>query len=700
MKGNFLLSLFIMFTSLGALAQVTQINSNSSLQFEHPLTNTKAIYVSDVDQTLWVTDGTLGGTVQLSATITFNHSLGSIGFLDGKFIFSGNTPATGAELYITDGTPSGTQLVSDINPGVPGSAPDIDAAVLNGFLYFTAERPAEGRELWRTNGTPAGTTFVKDIVAGTGGSNYPGGYNLFSSGTYLLLMARTPASGVELWRSDGTDIGTVFLKDINAHNADSSGVQLFYKYNNLVLFHANDYDHGFEPWKTDGTAGGTALVKDINPGMPGSKGLFSFSYFFTFNGRAYFIANEPVNGTEIWGTDGSDINTTLLQNIEPGAASSFDNIFNAVIVGNKFIFPSVNILGTRRQLWESDGTTAGTKLFKDFDGAGIPVIFQAYSYSAQFNQVLFQGTKFFFMAETAAEGSELWVSDGSVANTQIVQNINPGAANGLDATNISYTYTSTAFFFPANNGTNGNELWKTDGTPAGTAMVADIVTLAGSSNPHVDYFIVNNKVLFEANNGDSPTLTDLYAVGGSFTPLPVVLGDFTVIDRAADAVLSWRTLQEQKSKDFTIQRSLDAVAFENIGTVAASGNASSGRAYTYIDKGILSKGIQTVYYRLLMTDVDGKSDLSPVILLKPRNTGNWAVRLLTNPVKENIGIIFSGIATEVRVSVIDLNGKKLYTGLFSNVNGLVSLPTLSLPHGRYVLLAETGKERKTIQFVK
>ena len=240
MKRNLLVLLVAVLTSPALRAQVTQINSNKSLEFEYPISNTKTIFVSGMDQTVWVTDGTLAGTVQLSSTIHFVNSLGVISNLDGKLFFAGNEAATGTEIYVTDGTPGGTIQLQDINPGVPGSLPDFETASLNGFLYFTAERPAEGRELWRTDGTPGGTTFVADVIAGPGGSNNPGNYHLFSSGTYLLFAARTPSSGIELWKSNGTGAGTVPLLDINTGHAgaDSSNPNSFHLLNNVVLFTA------------------------------------------------------------------------------------------------------------------------------------------------------------------------------------------------------------------------------------------------------------------------------------------------------------------------------------------------------------------------------------------------------------------------------------------------------------------------------
>ncbi|CAN5637887.1 hypothetical protein BH11BAC3_BH11BAC3_27120 [soil metagenome] len=685
-------------------AQITQINSNRSLQADYPLSNNKSVYVSATDQTLWVTDGTLAGTIQLSNTIKFIDDIGSIVFLDGKLIFAGNTLAEGNELFITDGTPAGTKLLKDINPGIASSSPDYESALLNGYIYFTAERPAEGRELWRTDGTPGGTTLVKDIVTGPNSSNYPGKYHLFSNGSYLLLMAKTPSFGVELWRSDGTDAGTFLLKDINPHNDDSSSVQLFYKFNNLVLFRANTFAEGNETWKTDGIAGGTTILKDINPGSTSSSSLFSFPYYFTFNNHAYFSADDGTNGNEIWYTDGTMANTFILKNIEPLGGSSFDILPDAVIVGNKFIFPSTDLFGSRYQLWESDGTPGGTQLFKDFDGTDAPVLFIAYNInSPTFAQQLFQGNKFLFMASTATQGNELWISDGvdgTVTHTHIVKEINPGIDDGIDPSNGSYIYTSAGLHFPANNGSQGLELWKSDGTAGGTNIVADLVTGMPGSKPDVNFWLTNGKILFEANNGDDLFETDLYAVDGTFTPLPITLADFTVTQKSADAILQWHTLQEFNSRDFVIQRSFDGIRFENAGTVAAAGTSANSRAYSFTDVGVINNRINTIYYRLLSTDKDGKSAISPVIVLKLKNTGAWTIKLAANPVRGNIKVILAGIKAKVQLSIMDMTGKRIYSNSIPAVNGQISLPIDNVATGTYLLIAESDGEKRTLQFVK
>lgn len=717
MKRKLLLPLFTVMITLGLQAQVTRINNNNSLQFAAPLSSTRAIYVSKIDNTLWVTDGSLGGTLQLSTTIKWVSSMGSTGMLNGTLVFAGTTPATGTEVFITDGTPGGTQLVLDINPGVAGSSPDKDDALLNGFIYFTATRPAEGQELWRTNGTDAGTTLVKDIVPGTTGSNIPGKYELFSNGSYLLLAVQTAASGVELWKSDGTGPGTDILVNIHTGSggAASSNPGSFYPFNNVVLFTATDATHGEEIWRTDGTPGGTGMLSDINTGTDSSTAIgigFGFSFdifqgFHVFNNRAYFRAYDGTSTGLIYSTDGTVGSASVVKEIVPGTSyGTIISLINSINLPNKFIFSVADDAGLA-ELWESDGTPGGTKVFKAFSQVNmgdIPVTYANFAFTnGVFSQPLFQGNKFFFSAATVAEGYELWISDGvdgTVGHTHIVKDINSGSADGLSLEYLSYIYTTGALYFPATNGTNGVELWKTDGTSPGTAMVQDIIPGLDSSKPQINYFIVNGKILFEATDGDNPNQRDLFAVDGNFTPLPVSLADFTVLPKSADAILKWRTLQEINSNNFVIQRSFDGVNFGDIGTVAALGASSVSHSYSFSDIGIMNSGKATVYYRLKSNDKDGKSTLSPVITLKIKNNGQWGVRLLNNPVKDNLKLMLTGITERVQLSILDLSGKKLSASSYSSINGLISLPANSLPQGTYLLLTEMGSERNVIQFVK
>lgn len=704
MKKSILITILAL-TGMAGKAQVTLLKANKSLETGFAQLNGKALLVSNIDSTIWATDGTPGGTIQLSTTI---KSVGGGAKLNDKFIFAGTSPTTGAELFITDGSVAGTHIVKDIFAGTTGSAPDEEFAVLNGLVYFTAANAANGRELWKTDGTEGGTSMVKDIIAGPADSNTPDDYELFSNGSYLLFVAKTASSGVELYKSDGTEGGTNVLKDINP-GAPSSDAGSFYTYNNMVVFIANTAAEGKELWKTDGTADGTTIIKDIRPGTDSSMSL---SLFYPFNGQLLFTANNGTNGEELWITDGTLGNTHMVKDINPGTGGSSASLFSIIKIGTRVIFTASNSsvsfggidIPTNSELWESDGTESGTKIFKEIvDGpqGSFPFIWTSYDFtSGSFNTPLFQGNKFFFMAKTPDQGYELWISDGTSTGTHIVKDINPNNADGI--TSPAYIYTQTGIYFSADNGVNGNELWKSDGTEEGTVMVADINPADDPQNSDSDMklpFFLNDKIIFSASTGDGSG-DNLYRLDGTFSSLPVNLSEFTVTPKNADAVLQWTTLTEANSKDFTVQRSDDGVHFESIGTVDAIGNSVEKHSYRFNDAGVCNSGRDVVYYRLVMGDKDGKSSISKVISLKLKGVAEWSVKLVKNPVVSDINLLLTGVTEPVKISVRDISGRPLNPKATVSGSGQVNLSAATLMPGVYVLVAETGKDKKVIKFVK
>jgi ELWxxDGT repeat protein len=375
-------------------------------------------------------------------------------------------------------------------------------------------------------------------------------------------------------------------------------------------------------------------------------------------------------------------------------------LFDAFNLANKFMFP-VSDAQTRFELWESDGTPAGTKVFKTFPvnlNNDVPIIYLNIDFNSATQTLtypLFNG-KFFFSASDA-DSNELWSTDGTLAGTAIVKNINP-LGNGIESENSSFLYTNAGLFFAANDGTHGNELFKSDGTALGTSMVQDIYLNAGSAEPSLSHIFVNGKILFTATDGDSPEARDLFVVEGNFTPLPVHLLDFTVSPSGNDALLKWSTSQEKDAKDFKVQSSNDALHWADVGIVPAAGNSSVQRNYSFTDAGVMNSGKSIVYYRLVLTDIDGKSANSKVISLKLKEA-KWNVQLMANPVKDRPDLLFTGGDGITKISIRDLNGKTIYNQQLQNAEGLISLP-VTLQRGFYILSVINNSERKSIKFVK
>jgi ELWxxDGT repeat protein len=270
--------------------------------------------------------------------------------------------------------------------------------------------------------------------------------------------------------------------------------------------------------------------------------------------------------------------------------------------------------------------------------------------------------------------------------------------NGIELENASYLYTNAGLFFAANDGTHGNELFKSDGTALGTSMVQDIYLNAGSAEPTLSPFIVSGKILFTATDGDSPEARDLFVVEGSFAPLPVQLLDFAVSPAGNDALLKWSTSQEKDAKDFRVQSSNDGLHWVDIGTVPAAGSSSVQLNYSFTDIGIMNSGKSIVYYRLVLTDIDGKSTNSKIISLKLKEV-KWNVQLMANPVKDRPDLLFTGGDGITKISIRDMNGKTIFNQQLQNAGGLISLP-VTLQRGFYILSVINNSERKSIKFVK
>jgi ELWxxDGT repeat protein len=230
---------------------------------------------------------------------------------NGRLYFSADNGATGSELWVSDGTTNGTQLVKDINPGNSyySSSPN-KFIEFNNKIYFAANDKVNGEELWVSDGTTGGTQLLKDIFPGSNdlnGNIYPnnssiGNFQEFNNKLYFV--ANNGTNGFELWVTDGTTKGTQLFKDFSLD--ESSNITQFQQFNDKLYFIVgNGVDQGL--WVTDGTVEGTQLV---------NKELF-FSRIVASSNELFFVADNGTTGEELFkltfdgsatitGTNGSD----------------------------------------------------------------------------------------------------------------------------------------------------------------------------------------------------------------------------------------------------------------------------------------------------------------------------------------------------------------------------------------------------------
>lgn len=154
----------------------------------------------------WITDGTPEGTFMLRDIEPGPRGSDPYRFIDlvGKAAFCAVTSKSGREVYITDGTADSTRMVADIAPGPESAEPYSFCRFKEGML-FGAYDPAHGEELWYTDGTSANTILVAQIFPGPVSS---GPHGMVVAGAYVFFAATGPRNGRTLWITDGTTEGT------------------------------------------------------------------------------------------------------------------------------------------------------------------------------------------------------------------------------------------------------------------------------------------------------------------------------------------------------------------------------------------------------------------------------------------------------------------------------------------------------------
>lgn len=574
-------------TSLGP---ITAYGGSSTLELA--VVGNKIYFIAstqDTQQTeLWVSDGTSSGTHKVSGVNALDSyvTLSGLAPLNGGVVFFSYTSAYGTELTRVDA--SEAVSVIDLIPGpVSGttSGNQTKPAVMNGYAYFSATDGNTGQELWRTDGTLSGTTMVKDIGPGTAGGASTVSPDVVRVGDRLIFLADDRRGlNPQLWSTDGTAAGTVVIatdvslqqdalrfpaettsvkyKYIRAYgiggasttiitdgtpsgtaftpltvdgnpaslleaagdatkeyveivnynpttgapkygvyqfappsqftllysSTDTTGMNAFVHVNGKLLFDGLDAAAGRELLTTDET--GTRLAVDLRPGATTDSS--TPAWFTDWNGKAVFSAFDGVHGTELWTSDGTAAGTQLLVDINKGPDSSAPVLLT--VWNGAFYFFAFDGTATRLMRMTAPGATP------EVLATLYPPLRLISSGPEQVRcsvpNAVPLGNKLLFTAQTLEAGTELWSTDGTAAGTTMVANLNTNTLfNGQEMGSQPCSLTAfqnrvyfTAFTDPL---PAPGTLWSSDGTTAGTTRFGDFLNSGG-------YVAYKNELYFRA----------------------------------------------------------------------------------------------------------------------------------------------------------------------------------------------------------
>jgi ELWxxDGT repeat protein len=543
----------------------------------------------DNQRELWRSDGTESNTVMVGVSdFPGDASIYTVIKSDTRiFLNLFNTTSNKFEFRATDGTSGNTTKLMD-------SQWIVDFKTFGNKIRFaTNDQTNNLNVLWSSDGTLSGTIKIKDF-----GSSYIENFHKFNDQLIFTFSGAT-------WISDGTDGGTRFLT---------------YGFTNASAVVGNNfYGLGYDPttssnrlFKTNGSAMGIVnmngalgdinmlrdipiidnklilqyysaavgkelgisdeflnitLVKDIHSGTANSAPRS----WAVFKDRVYFLADDGVNGSEIWSTDGTAHGSFLLKNVIKGTDSAFgpfksgiaksegklhflaatgtdfnqnlyisDGTAASTMIKFKFGPGFANLLGqtnpdliyfSDRKFYKTNGSISDVSLVKDLSSDNFGWGITEGIYYTLGNKLIFPWSTY---AGNNTTGYEYWITDGTDNGTHILKDINPGQGDAVTGVGLVL---NSKFIFDAYSPASGFELWSSDGTEAGTTLLKDINSGLSDSQPS-SFALFKNKIIFSSFNfayGREAWITDgtsegtvlladiVKGVGGSqaknFTPI-------------------------------------------------------------------------------------------------------------------------------------------------------------------------------------
>jgi ELWxxDGT repeat protein len=420
-----------------------------------------------------------------------SSSPGTFITLGSRLVFLAYQPTVGREWWATDGTAQGTELLADSCPGECSVFYTLLVGEESGRLVWVAEEDGtilgSFSRYWVTDGRRGGTYPLHGAELAVPYSPY--GFDAVLAGGRLFFTAADEAHGEEVFVSDLDGGPPRLLRDIRP-GGESSSPRGFEAQGGDALFLATDSVHGAGLWKSDGTTAGTTFVFPFRYGV---------GRIIPLGPRSLLLAQGATNRYDLWSTDGTAGGTFDLA--LPGSGGSPTEFTILAIIAGKAYF-GWNDGQHGNELWESDGTRSGTRRISD-----LPASEEFDTYSGGPTAARLGGGLLFVTQDSSGSPRTLWRTDGNPGHTTTL------GAQCTECTGFreaGLVATTGKVLFLGQDRNAGQELWATDGTPAGTRRVTD--ACPGPCGQASDLALLGGELYFVSR--DQQARSDLWRAEG------------------------------------------------------------------------------------------------------------------------------------------------------------------------------------------
>lgn len=570
--------------------------------------------------------------------------------------------------------------------------------------------------------------------------------NFINFNNKMYYFARDASFNFSLYATDGTTSGNeiIFPLGFAFTSFPTNANFLDYKviHNNELYFIFSN-----KLYKTDGTNAGTTLIR---------TNFFNAKYPISFNGKVYLIGGDSSNGVELWQSDGTAAGTVLVKNINngsqtdssTGAGNGFNPTFDPhfTIFNNQLFFVANDGIHGY-ELWSTDGTSAGTNLFKDIrqparestigapDDQGFGAFYNSTYAATPFKVV---NGRMYFVANRMTntlnvdyfpnDSFVVYSTDGTVANTDFVNiDLPPGGVAGNTPYNYLYAQNNLTIGFSEYN----NEVYVSAARPA-------IQPINGGSNSGI-YKINNSNPFYRVGNLDIPNVgsngvsedaprgsmfwfnNEFYFLGVNTLAFPSdnefylyklnpATETFTIMSTnvgGGGSNFSGYLLAKIVGNKFYYYKNQSMDIFETDGTfnstvqLARSSNFSSPNADQNITSGVLGFGTvaNSLYFNAGISF--GQNALYRIFNNNLTNITFTANDFKTypNPATDNLSLKLKNNIDNATLKIISLTGQTVFEK--QNISGTdFSLDVTNLSTGLYIVLITDGDKTLNAKFIK
>lgn len=578
--------------------------------------------------------------------------------------FGNNVSGIGDELFVTNGTQAGTQIVSNINPSFGASSSPENLTVYNNELYFSAFTNTNGRELYKTNGTTV--TLVKDIAVGS--EDGIASSTFIELNGFLYFFAQdTAGTGFDLWRTDGTTNGTIKMVNHNSNNI--AGNKLYFsKLNNELYFLAqdiNDITVGIELYKYNPTNNTISLVVDIFP-TNGQTSVIGYGFLTVFDNKLFFVADNKLRYT-----DGTT--TSIVTN----GASNITTYAKLKVLQNQLIFIGNSTNNGSQDIYKCtyDNALSNYKIELVYNFAQTANLPFASAISNDGIEIFTElHNKLYFAAREATSPTagvvfQIYVTDG--ITTSVAVPINYTGSPSARPINFITAFQGKLYY--QSFGTNSpDQLWEANPL---TGTFTQITNYTPQNNiPEQVFnrpmFVFNNELYFEAQkSGDG---YELWKVNN--TTLPSYCHSFTGKINNQKIDLQWTVSNQINAKEFVIEKSIDGLIFKSLYTLPAAENKPEQITYTSSDE--LTKD-ENLYYRVKQIDKDGKWMYlcNTVKITKTHIAKEFS--FFPNAASKFVHVQIPTQLINANINIVNINGQLVYSKKATTTNQTIDVSILN-----------------------